>query len=144
LLPDSHEIVFCCPDLNFEDQANDLPVMEDFVRGPVDDDVIHQEPISDVQEPPANLESAFPELEHSFAEDLDGAHQSLGSMGVHEISDDSQDEEQVIFVYSSMSHLFLDLLWSELVFSERILYIESKVMSSCSGIFYPGARGICQ
>lgn len=85
-----------CPDLNCDDRANDLPVKEDFVRGLVDDDVIQQDPISDVQEPPANLASALPGLEHCFAEGLDGAHQSLGSMGVHDDSDESYDEKQVI------------------------------------------------
>ena len=95
-MPDSQKIVLRYPELIFDDRANNLPVKEDFVQGPMDDDVIHQDPISDVQEPPANVESALPEFQHSFAEDLDGAHQSLGSMGVHKDFDESYDEEQVI------------------------------------------------
>ena len=95
-MPDSQEIVLRCPNLIFDDRANDLPVTEDFVQGLGDDDVIYQDTISDVQEPHANLESALLELEHNFAEDLDGAHQSLESMGVHEDSNESYDEEHVI------------------------------------------------
>ena len=95
-MPDFQEIVLRCTDLNSDDRANDMSVKEDFVQGLVDDDVIHQDPISDVQEPPSILASALPGLEHSFAEGLDGAHQSLGSMGAHDDSDESYDEEHVI------------------------------------------------
>lgn len=114
-MPDFQEIVLRCTDLNSDDRANDMSVKEDFVQGLVDDDVIHQDPISDVQEPPSILASALPGLEHSFAEGLDGAHQSLGSMGAHDDSDESYDEEQVILFWSCMSHLFVDVFGNELV-----------------------------
>ena len=82
-MPDTQEIVLRCPDINCDDRANDLLVKEDFVEGIVDDEVIQQNPISDVREPPANV-------------GLDGAHRSLGSMGVHDDSDESYDEKHVI------------------------------------------------
>ena len=132
------------PDFFVDDKAMDITVIEDVVLGPIRDDPVRHEPILVVEDPPANFESSLPEVDLGFDDDVACAKQSLGSMGVREDSDESNDDNQVIPFKLYPSVQYMALFENEVCLIERIFCMEPTVMSSCCGVFYSGERHICQ
>lgn len=84
------------PDFLVHDRAMDVPVIGDVVFNPMRDSPVQDVPILVVEDPSANFELSPPEDDLQFDDDVACARQSLGSMGVREDSDESNDDKQVM------------------------------------------------
>ena len=76
------EVLLYCPDLRFDDNGIESPVMEDVIPAPVTVSIVAHKPYVVVSEPPlVVLESIFDIVKDTVGEHDDIA-QSLGSMKV--------------------------------------------------------------
>ena len=129
--PGSYVNVFVFPDLNFDDCAFIPRVLEGVVHAPILVGSLDHEPPNVVPEPPLLVPESYPEIVPDVAQGLDDVHQSLGSMGVRDDADESDDDIQVLFP-NTLSALSEHRLHSCLDFLERTVHVEPTVMSTVS------------
>ena len=94
--PDCYENVLDFPDRNFDDCPVIPRVEEEVVHTPVLQDTLAHESLNVVPEPAIHVPESFLESVPDVAQDLDDVHQSLGSMGVREDADESENDNQVL------------------------------------------------
>ena len=98
------EVLLYCPNLRFNDDGIEPPVMEDVVLALVSVSIVPHEPSVVVPEPPL----VVLELIFDFAEETMGEHddiaQSLGSMGVCEETEESIDDRIQVILSMHLTH----------------------------------------
>ena len=106
------EVLLYCPDLRFDDDGIEPPVMEDVVPTPFSMSIVANEPSVVVSEPPlVVLESIF-----DFSKETVGKHddiaQSLGSTGVRKETEESFDNRIQVILSTHLTHysVFLVML----------------------------------
>jgi len=106
-----------CPDVNFDDDAIPLPVMEISDDAPVHVVIVAHDPSVVVSEAPVVFSESVPQIVLQNDEDLHDVLPSLGSMGIRERPEEIIDDNQVIISSCIIQHFlqFVCIVWCVLL-----------------------------